>query len=91
MHLQSLLKKQKGNFEKPRNYLMNNIWINIIMNSNTTVKANPMGMLLNTSVSTAEWTAPAIYVEQYWQQTRNRQGNEKDQESSYSRFSLAYP
>lgn len=70
MHSQNLLKKQKDNFEKPRNYLMNNSLINISINSNTTVKANPMGMLLNTSASTVEWTVAAIYVEQYWQQTR---------------------
>lgn len=70
MHSQSLLKKQKDNFEKPRNYLMNNISINIIMNNNTTVKATSKEMLLHTSVSTAERTVTAIYVEQYWQQTR---------------------
>lgn len=69
MHSQGLLKKQKDNFENPRNYVTNNILMNIIMN-NTTVKANLMGMLLNTSVSTVEWIVTAIYVEQYWQQTR---------------------
>lgn len=53
MHSQGLLKKQKDNFENPRNYVTNNILMNIIMN-NTTVKANLMGMLLNTSVSTVE-------------------------------------
>lgn len=53
MHSQSLLKKQKDNFEKPRNYLINNTLINI-MNNNTTVKATSEGMLLHTSVSTVE-------------------------------------
>lgn len=36
MHSQGLLKKQKDNFENPRNYVTNNILMNIIMN-NTTV------------------------------------------------------
>lgn len=51
MHSQSSLKKQTDNFEKPRNYFTNNILINIITITTQLVKTNPMGMLLNTSVS----------------------------------------